>query len=518
MKKYLKKAPIVLFGLSAIGILDAIYLTYEHYHVLGVACFTLGIIDCGKVIRGSYSEMFGIPLSVYGLLYYLSISASAAILIFIKNLRLIKYYVLLSSSFAFLFSLYLVYLQLLVIGAICPYCMLSALLSTILFFASINYFSEERKRFAVSKAAWLYKNIIKSVFFLIDAETVHEGMLSFGQLLGKSIFVRKITEYLLLWDDKALSQKLMGINFRRPVGMAAGFDYQAKLTQFLPSLGFGFATAGTITNIPYEGNPKPRLGRLPNSRSLLVNKGFRNEGADNIAKRLSKLKYEYAQGISIGRSNSKILVNQRKSIRDIISAFKKFEKEKVRNSYYELNISCPNLIHGKASFYTPDKLNQLLVAVDKLKLKKPLLIKMPIELTNRQVFLLLGVVAKHSPAGLIFGNLQKDSKHPLLDKKEVKKYKMGYFSGKPTYERSNELIRLTYKKYKERFVIVGCGGVFSAEDAYTKIRLGASLVQLITGLIYEGPQLVAEINFGLYDLLRRDGYKNIREAVGVDVR
>src|SRR3989344_5495720 len=156
-------------------------------------------------------------------------------------------------------------------------------------------------------------------------------MLSFGELSGRSNLIKKITEFFFLHNDKILSQKIVDINFERPIGLAAGFDYEAKLTQFLPSLGFGFATVGTITNLPYEGNPKPRLGRLPKSKSLLVNKGFKNEGAEVIAKKLSKLNFNYAQGISIGRSNNENLKTQKDSVKDIVSAFKIFEKYKVKN-------------------------------------------------------------------------------------------------------------------------------------------------------------------------------------------
>lgn len=143
---------------------------------------------------------------------------------------------------------------------------------------------------------------------------------------------------------------------------------------------------------------------------------------------------------------------------------------------------------------------------------------MPIDKTDKETLDMLKVISKHSPKGVIFGNLQKDRKHKSLDKSEVAKFKMGNFSGKPTFERSNELIKLAYKKYKNRFVIIGCGGVFSAEDAYTKIKLGASLIQMITGLIYQGPQIVSEINLGLAELLKKDGYKNISKAVGKGVK
>jgi dihydroorotate dehydrogenase len=152
-----------------------------------------------------------------------------------------------------------------------------------------------------------------------------------------------------------------------------------------------------------------------------------------------------------------------------------------------------------------------------LKLKKPLFIKMPIEKTNDEVLNMLNVVVEFPVEGIILGNLQKDRKEPSLQKEEVKKFAVGNFSGKPTEKRSNELIAMAYKKYGKKLVIIGCGGVFNASDAYKKIRLGATLVQLITGLIFEGPQLVAQINLELPKFLQRDGFKNISEAIGADL-
>jgi dihydroorotate dehydrogenase len=153
-------------------------------------------------------------------------------------------------------------------------------------------------------------------------------------------------------------------------------------------------------------------------------------------------------------------------------------------------------------------------AIDKLHLKKPVFIKMPIEKSDKEVLSMLSIIAKHSPQGVIFGNLQKDRKNPVLVKEEVSKFPKGNFSGKPTYKRSNELIKVTYKKYRKRFVIIGCGGVFCAQDAYEKITLGASLVQIITGMIFEGPQVIAAINMELPELLKKDGFTHIQEAIG----
>ena len=362
----------------------------------------------------------------------------------------------------------------------------------------------------------IYRNLIKPILFLFDADLLHKRITKLGERIGKSALSKQLISKSFVKDSDILKQTITGIEFKNPVGLAAGFDYEAKLTQILPHIGFGFGTIGTITNNPYGGNPSPMLGRLPKSRALLVNKGFKNDGAKKVAEKLKELEFDIPIGISIGRTNSKDLKTQIESVADIIQTFKTFEQSYLENSYYELNISCPNL-SGDITFYPPENLEELLVEVDKIDVSKPIFVKMPIEKSNTEVLEMLEVIASHSIDGVIFGNLQKDRKNPCLDQEEVAKSGKGNFSGKPTYDRSNELIALAYKNYKDKLIIIGCGGIFNAEDAYVKIKSGASLVQLITGMIYQGPQLIAEINEDLIKLLDRDGYKNISEAVGANI-
>ena len=334
--------------------------------------------------------------------------------------------------------------------------------------------------------------------------------------MGRFSLKRQIIATFLKIQNKKLAQNIAGIHFANPVGLSAGFDYEARLTQILPSVGFGFETVGTITNTSYEGNARPMLGRLPKSKSLMVNKGFKNLGAGETMRRMSKLHFEMPIGISIGRTNGKKNMTQKQSVDDVVKSFILFEKSRVQHSYYELNISCPNL-YGDISFYPPQNLKQLLTAIQKIKITKPIFVKMPIEKGDKEVKEMLKIIAQFSIIkGVIFGNLQKDRKDPSLYPEEVKKFKVGYFSGKPTEKRSNELIKLSYRLYKKRFIIIGCGGIFSAKDAYKKIRLGASLVQLITGMIFQGPGLIGQINLELLDLLKKDGFKHISEAVGRD--
>lgn len=365
----------------------------------------------------------------------------------------------------------------------------------------------------ISLLTFGYKHITKRVLFLFDPELVHNFITSRGELIGRFELTNKVLSKLFGFKSFEIKQKIAGIEFDGPIGLAAGFDYEAKLTQILPSLGFGFQTVGTITNLAYEGNLKPMLGRLPKSKSLMVNKGFKNLGADVTAEKLTKLKFKIPLGISIGKTNSVNTNTQKSAIADILSAFDKFEELNIKNAYYELNISCPNLA-GDVTFYPPKNLEELLSRVDLIRIKKPIFIKMPINETDGQTLKMLDVIMRHKISGVIFGNLQKDRSNSALNQEEVKRFKTGYFSGLPTQKRSDELIALAYKKCKGKLVIIGCGGVFSTDDAYRKIKLGANLVQLITGLIYEGPLLVARINQELPKLLDNDGFKNITEAVG----
>ena len=504
----------LILAIALAGLADATYLTYEHFSNILPPCHIGFFVDCGKVLLSKYSVMFGIPVALIGVFQYLSEAVLTLLFIVTKKTEFKK--LLIIFSFIGLGgSIYFMFIQFVIIKSICLYCTLSALISFVLFYLIWWKFEYERKQACVFITKITYKYLMKPLLFMIDPEIVHEQMVSFGSNLGKYRLVRNVFDYFYYYENKMLSQKIAGIMFDNPVGLSAGFDYDAKLTQILPTISFGFMSVGTITNMPYGGNPAPMLGRLPKSKSLMVNKGFKSQGAEVISKKLKNLDFEIPVGVSIGRTNSSKLKTQKESVADIISAFKIFEKSGVKNAYYELNISCPNLIHaGNIEFYSPNNLEQLLSAVDKLYIKKPVFVKMPIDKTDNETLAMLKVIAKHSPAGVIFGNLQKDKNHTSLDKKEVAKFNVGNFSGKPTWERSNELVSLTYINYKKRFVIIGCGGIFSAEDAYEKIKRGASLVMLITGMIFEGPQIIADINIKLTDFLERDGFKNLSDAVG----
>ena len=373
----------------------------------------------------------------------------------------------------------------------------------------------------------VYVNILKPIFFRFDPEDVHERMTKLGIFLGKHYLARKLIHTMFFYSNKKLSQNILGINFQNPIGLSAGFDKNAVLTDILPHIGFGFAEVGSITGEKCEGNPKPRLWRLKKSKSLAVYYGLKNDGSDAISKRLKNKKFIMPIGISIAKTNCMETVDVNNGIADYVKAYKNFAGI---GDYDTINISCPNT-YGGEPFTNPDNLDKLLTEIDKIKSdkvksdriksdniklnmkkSKPLFLKISPDLTDDNIDKLIEIVKKHKVDGFVCTNLTKkrDNKR-IIDENVPEK---GGLSGKVVEEQSNKLIKYIFKKTKGRYVIIGVGGVFTAEDAYKKIKSGASLIQLITGMIYEGPQVISEINIGLVKLLEKDGYSNISEAVG----
>lgn len=363
---------------------------------------------------------------------------------------------------------------------------------------------------------FIYKKFIKPILFSFPADEVHTFFLKTGRFLGNHPFFKWVTKLKLFYKNDILKQNVLGILFTNPVGLAAGFDYDADLIKILPSVGFGYHTIGTVTNLAYNGNARPMLDRLPKSRSLLVNKGFKSMGINSVLEKINKENKVIPLGISIGSTNKEYKSADEMS-EDILLSFKRALKEDYFD-YFELNISCPNLINVKNlkdKFDEPIGLGLLLNKLSFLKINKPLFIKMYSEKNEEETLSLCEVASSYKwVSGFIFSNLVKDRTNPSFDKDEIQNAGKGNFSGKPTEKITNNLISIVYKKYKDRFMIIGCGGVFTGVDAYEKIKRGATLVQMITGMIYEGPSAISSINKELAKLLKKDGYKNISEAVG----
>lgn len=368
--------------------------------------------------------------------------------------------------------------------------------------------------------SFLYTKIAKPIFFKIDPEKIHNIFLDAGRIMGKCRVMKKITSLLFNYKNEKLEQEYFGIKFRNPVGLSAGFDYNADLTTLLGDVGFGFESMGTVTNKYYEGNKKPRLGRLPKSKSLLVNKGFKSLGIEEVLNNRVKFKDEDFQvGISIGATNSPETSEACTQIEDIINSFNFLVNHKHADkfAFYELNISCPNVV-GSGTLAEPEPLKEILTKIREINFDKPLFVKFQLEIEWELAKELVQIMIDHKVDAVIISNLLKKKDNFDFVKEEIDNITnnnlKGNFSGKCTEDLSNDLISKVYSEFGDRVKIIGVGGIFSAEDAYEKIKRGASLVELITGMIYEGPQVIGSINAGLVEMLEKDGYSNISEAIG----
>lgn len=357
----------------------------------------------------------------------------------------------------------------------------------------------------------IYQNLIRPVLFKLDPERIHNVFLSLGEFFGRFWFFRRLFSLFFNYKNKKLKNTIAGINFKNPVGLAAGYDKNAKLMKILPSMGFGFEEVGSITGVSCEGNPKPRLLRLPKDKALVVNYGLRNDGAKVLAKKLSGKRFKFPVGINIARANNPGIIDSlNKGIKDYILAYKYLKNV---GDYLTINISCPNT-SDKRAFSNPKNFDKLMKEFNKLRIKKPVFVKLKPDSSKKDVDEFIRISNKYKfITGFVISNLTKNREGLKSNKKDFKEME-GSISGVPVREKSNKLLKYVYKKTRGKYVLIGCGGIFNAKDAYEKIKLGASLVQLITGMIYNGPGLIKEINKDLVKLLEADGYKNIKEAVG----
>ena len=364
---------------------------------------------------------------------------------------------------------------------------------------------------AANFQSFLYKKLLKPILFLFDPEQVHNLFLLIGRVLGSTPWSRLKVRILYRYQNAVLEQNILGMHFKNPVGLAAGFDKNGQLTNILPDVGFGFEEIGSVTGEPCAGNPKPRLWRLPKSKALLVNYGLKNDGAYNIAKRLSGKRFRFPVGISIAKTNNQTTCETPLGIADYKKAMLAFVGAGV-GDYFTVNISCPNAFGGEP-FSSPEKLDALLTELDAIKTTKPIFIKIACDITTLAMDELRTVVDKHRVHGFVVANLTKNRIREKIND-DIPGKARGGISGKPTFASSNALIAHLYKTAGKKYIIIGLGGIFNAEDAYEKIKCGASLVQLITGMIFEGPQVIGQINKGLVRILKKDGFKNIAEAIG----
>ncbi|MDC9715205.1 MAG: quinone-dependent dihydroorotate dehydrogenase [Gammaproteobacteria bacterium] len=358
----------------------------------------------------------------------------------------------------------------------------------------------------------LYRWIVRPIIFLWEAEKAHNKLKQFGLLFASNKFGRGVLKALFYYQHSSLNTTVDGIKYDNPIGLSAGFDKDGELTDAYPSIGFGFAELGSFTGDRCAGNPGVgrRLFRLIKSKSILVWYGLNNQGAVAIAKRLKSKKFSIPIGINAAKTNDSDYFDLQTSIDDYLKTLGEF---KDIGSYYTINISCPNTQDGEP-FVERENLDALLSALDKVKQAcKPVYVKMAADLTTDEINTIVDTCLEHKVNGLVLTNLTKPSMSGEYFKEELT-FDKGALSGLPVQRISINMIRHVYQRTHGEITIIGVGGVFNAQDAYEKITAGANLVEVITGLIFEGPQVIGEINRGLVELLKKDGFSSIEEAVG----
>lgn len=344
--------------------------------------------------------------------------------------------------------------------------------------------------------------LLKPILFTQDPEDMHVLFIKIGSILGNLPPTRLILKLLFSYNNPALSQNIRNIQFKNPCGLAAGFDKDARIIKAIEAIGFGFTEVGSITALPCKGNPGKRLDRILDKQSIWVNLGLNNQGAKKVKKRIQKTKSKIPIGVSIAKTNCKETSNDEIGLNDYLTSL---DLLKNQGDFIVLNISCPNA-YGGQPFSKPSLYNNLIKEAAKRKIKKPILVKLSPDLSDQNLNTILKISEKYNVSGFICSNLSK--KHNR---------KSGGMSGKLVQKKADDLLSKVYTKtrpWKTKPILIGVGGISSAQDAYKKIKLGANLVQLITGMIYHGPGLISEINHNLVKLLKKDGYSNISEAIG----
>jgi len=362
----------------------------------------------------------------------------------------------------------------------------------------------------------LYTSILRPILFRLPAESVHEFALrSLSVALGSKAARRVIAQRNQ--GEPFGTLKRFGLAFRNPVGLAAGFDKNGTAAQALSALGFGFIEVGSVTSKAQPGNPRPRLFRLPRDRALINRAGFNNCGAARLAENIRRREPDCIIGVNIGKSRDV-------SLDDAILDYRNsFDAVYDVADYIAINVSSPNT-PSLRELQRPEMLEDLLKGLQQrneelaerqsLSQKKPLLLKIAPDLTAAEIQSIVEVATNQNVAGIIATNTTVRREGLQSSPAEIEACGEGGLSGAPLSKQSNEVIALIYRMTNGKLPIIGVGGIFTAADAWEKICAGASLIQLYTGFIYEGPGVARRINEGLAAILKQEGFGSLDEAVG----
>ena len=360
----------------------------------------------------------------------------------------------------------------------------------------------------------IYKNLIRPFLFLMDPEKAHNRIHKMGVFFSRIPFLLSLFERLFVHKSPGLNQKIHGQIFENPVGLAAGFDKNAHLISLMPTLGFGFTEIGSITANPSNGNPLPRMFRLSDDHGIINRMGLNNDGAAQIVERILNSKHiSIPLGINVAKTHDPSILGD-KAIEDYITSFKIAQKIA---DYITINISCPNTEEGK-TFEDPDALQTLLSSIKKIRSTDrfiPVYVKLSADLTPSELETLVAICESNEIDGYIATNTSShrdnlSEKSTLLTQSIGK----GGLSGASIYNKSLNTVRTLAKITQGIKPIIAVGGIDSAEKTIEMIQNGAWLIQIYTGLIYEGPLLPNKINRGLNRYMMTKGFTNLTQMRG----
>ncbi|WP_436862541.1 quinone-dependent dihydroorotate dehydrogenase [Staphylococcus caeli] len=355
----------------------------------------------------------------------------------------------------------------------------------------------------------MYK-LIKPILFQLDPEKAHGMTIDALKFTQKYPVFLPVIRQMFHYENPALQQQLKGISFDNPIGLAAGFDKSCEVPKALEKAGFGALELGGITPKPQPGNPKPRMYRLVEDHALINRMGFNNLGMNKALSNLRKYSYQTPIGLNVGVNKATAYEARYEDYIKVISTFKNDV------SFFTVNISSPNT-ENLQSFHDKDEFSQLCTAIqtfkDKESLNVPIFIKLTSDLSLEGLGHMLEPITKTFDGIILANTTQKRE-----DLQSENRVETGGLSGKPLFERNLELISYAYKQTKGQFLIIGTGGIFDTSDVITMLRHGASLVQIYSSLVFEGPGLTKKLNKQLANYLKSNGYNNVKDIIGLDVK
>lgn len=336
----------------------------------------------------------------------------------------------------------------------------------------------------------MYKRLLRPILFRFDPESIHHFITRILKVICRLPGGRAMLRAMFSYKDKSLEREVFGIRFPNPVGLAAGFDKNGDLTREMTALGFGFVEVGTVTPKPQPGNPKPRSFRLIKDKALINRMGFNNDGLENMVRNLRRRDEKIIIGANLGKNT---LTPNEEAPADYLKLFRNLYQYV---NYFVINVSCPN-VESLTALQNHDSIMAILTPLFEFRRGqndyRPILLKISPDLSDTQIDTMVDIMTETPLDGIVATNTTTSRKGLVTSRKTIEKIGKGGLSGAPLTERAIEVVERVYKKSEGRYPIIGVGGIMSPQDAQRMLDAGASLIQVYTGFIYDGPGFVGKI-------------------------